>query len=123
MIAKHLWAASRLIVEPGLHVHGWSRDQAINFMLANTALSRNEIEIEVDRYISMPGQSLSYMLGYERIARMRKRASKGLGRDFSLPGFHAILLKPGMRDLDDVEKDVTQWIASSKRGTSKRSAH
>jgi uncharacterized protein (DUF885 family) len=119
MMAKHLWAASRLIVEPGLHVHGWTREQAIRFMLDHTALPPKEIEIEVDRYISMPGQSLSYMLGYDRFRQMRERAQKALGPKFDLPRFHQLLLARGMRDLDDVDKEVTAWIASEKmaRGT------
>lgn len=119
MMAKHLWAASRLVVEPGLHVHGWSRDQAIRFMLDHTALPRNEIEIEVDRYISMPGQSLSYMLGYDRFRAMRQRAQAALGPKFDLPRFHQLLLRKGMRDLDDVDEEVTAWIASERlaRGT------
>jgi uncharacterized protein (DUF885 family) len=68
MMAKHLWAASRLVVEPGLHLHGWPRARALAFMRAHTALSDAEIAVEVDRYIATPGQSLSYMLGYDRIA-------------------------------------------------------
>ena len=114
MMTKHLWAASRLIVEPGLHVHGWSRERAVQFMLQNTALPRREIEIEVDRYISMPGQSLSYMLGYDRIRQMRQRAHKALGPKFDLPQFHQILLRKGMRDLDDVDKEVTAWITHKR---------
>ena len=114
MMAKHLWAASRLVVEPGLHVHGWSRDRAIRFMLDHTALPQKEIEIEVDRYISMPGQSLSYMLGYDRFHQMRERAHAALGPKFNLPRFHQVLLRKGMRDLDDVDKDVTAWIASEQ---------
>jgi uncharacterized protein (DUF885 family) len=112
MMAKHLWAASRLIVEPGLHVHGWSRNEAIRFMLDHTALPRKEIEIEVDRCISMPGQSLSYMLGYDRFRQMRERAEKDLGPKFDLAKLHRLLLAKGMRDLDDVDSEVTEWIAS-----------
>jgi uncharacterized protein (DUF885 family) len=114
MMAKHLWAASRLVVEPGLHVHGWSRDQAIRFMLDHTALPQKEIEIEVDRYISMPGQSLSYMLGYDRFRQMRERAQAALGPKFNLPRFHQVLLRKGMRDLDDVDKDVIAWIDAQR---------
>lgn len=121
MMAKHLWAASRLVVEPGLHLHGWTRQQAIDFMLTNTTLPRKEIEIEVDRYISWPGQSLSYMLGYERFRAMRARAKSALGRKFSLPQFHQVILAGGMRDLDDVDKDVTRWIASRKGPVAARS--
>lgn len=115
MMAKHLWAASRLIVEPGLHVHGWTRDQAIRFMLDHTALSGSEIENEVDRYISMPGQSLSYMLGYERFRAARHRVQKALGPRFSYPEFHQVLLAKGMRKFDEVDQDVDQWIAEEGR--------
>jgi uncharacterized protein (DUF885 family) len=115
MMAKHLWAASRLIVEPGLHIHGWSREKAIDFMLENTTLPKKEIEIEVDRYISWPGQSLSYMLGYERFRAMRERAQKALRAKFSLPQFHRVILSGGMRSLDDVDRDVTKWIAAQKK--------
>lgn len=112
MITKHLWAASRLVVEPGLHVHGWTREQAIRFMLEHTALTSAETENEVDRYISTPGQSLSYMLGYERFHAARERAQQALGPKFSYPRFHQILLAKGMRKFDEVDADVDHWIVS-----------
>jgi len=110
MITKHLWAASRLIVEPGLHLRGWSREDAIQFMLENTVMSRTEIEIEVDRYIAMPGQSLSYILGADLIMSERKRAQDILGDGFALSDFHDVVLEPGVRPLPQVRKDIRTWV-------------
>ena len=104
-VAKHLWAASRLIVEPGLHVRGWSRDSAIAFMRDNTALPLSEIEIEVDRYLAMPGQSLSYMVGYESIRRARASSEQKAGAAFDLRAFHHTLLAAGPRPLDQLERE------------------
>lgn len=109
MITKHMWAASRLVVEPGLHLHGWSREDAIAFMLANTVLSRDEIEIEVDRYITMPGQSLSYMLGADLLLTERARARDRLGESFDLAAFHDVVLAPGARALPQVRADIRAW--------------
>jgi uncharacterized protein (DUF885 family) len=109
MMAKHLWAASRLVVEPGLHLHGWTRERAVAFMRAHTALTDAEIAVEVDRYIATPGQSLSYMLGYDRIANARRYAERVLGRRFDLRRFHDIVLGPGSRPLDRMHADVVRW--------------
>lgn len=105
MVTKHLWAASRLVVEPGLHVHGWTRDQAVAFMLENTALPRTEIEIEVDRYLAMPGQSLAYMIGYETLREARERVRRGAGDSFDIRAFHRRVLEPGPRPLDDLARE------------------
>jgi len=111
MIAKHLWAASRLLVEPGLHIHHWSRERAIQFMLDNTLLSRTEIEIEVDRYIAMPGQSVSYMLGANLIMEERERAHAALGKKFDIAAFHDVVLAPGGRPLPIVRDDIRRWVS------------
>lgn len=116
MMAKHLWAASRLVVEPGLHLHGWSRDDAINFMLENTVLSQTEIEIEVDRYIAMPGQSLSYMLGADYLLKVREDARTAMGDDFDLQGFHHIVLEPGVRPLPEVGTEIQRWSTGATDG-------
>jgi len=110
MIAKHLWAASRLIVEPGLHLRGWSREEAIQFMMENTVMSRIEVEIEVDRYIAMPGQSLSYILGADLILSERKRARDIMGAAFNITEFHDIILEPGVRPLPQVREDIRAWV-------------
>jgi uncharacterized protein (DUF885 family) len=109
MMAKHLWAASRLVVEPGLHLHGWSSDRAVRFMREHTALTDAEIAVEVDRYIATPGQSLSYMLGYDTIARARAYAARRLGRRFDLRRFHDVVIGRGSRALDRVYADVVAW--------------
>jgi uncharacterized protein (DUF885 family) len=116
MMAKHLWAASRLVVEPGLHLHGWTRTQAIAFMREHTALTDAEIAVEVDRYIATPGQSLSYMLGYDRIRAARTYAERRLGRRFDLRQFHQIVLGPGSRPLDQMVADVHRWADATRGG-------
>lgn len=114
MIAKHLWAASRLIVEPGLHLDDWSREDAVRFMMENTVLSRTEIEIEVDRYIAMPSQSLSYILGADLILSERKRALDIMGDAFNLIEFHDVILAPGGRPLPRVREDIRAWVQLNK---------
>lgn len=109
MMAKHLWAASRLVVEPGLHLHGWTRAQAVQFMRDHTALTDAEIAVEVDRYIATPGQSLSYMLGYDRIISARRYAERVLGSRFDLRRFHDAVLRPGFRPLERMHADVVGW--------------
>jgi len=116
MMAKHLWAASRLVVEPGLHLHGWSRSQAIDFMRRHTAMAIPEIELEVDRYISTPGQSLSYMLGYDRIRSARTYAEKKLGKSFDMRDFHDVVLGKGSRPLDEMYADVVRWADGNAVG-------
>ena len=115
MMAKHLWAASRLVVEPGLHLRGWTRAQAIDFMRTHTALSEAEIAVEVDRYIASPGQSLAYMLGYDRIMDARRHAERVLGTRFDLRHFHQVVLGPGARPLNQMFADVVSW-ADATRG-------
>lgn len=112
MLTKHLWTASRLIVEPGLHLRGWSRDDAINFMIKNTVMSQAEIEIEVDRYIAMPGQSLSYMLGADLILSERQRAKEILGKSFDIAAFHDVILTAGVRPLPQVTRDIHLWTTN-----------
>lgn len=114
MMAKHLWAASRLLIEPGLHLRGWTREQAIDFMLTNTTLSRTEVAIEIDRYIAMPGQSLSYMLGAQMILAERASAEARLGDQFELAEFHHVVLAPGMRSLPALRRDIRDWVERSK---------
>jgi len=114
MITKHLWTASRLIVEPGLHLRSWSREDAIRFMLDNTVMSRTEVEIEVDRYIAMPGQSLSYMLGADLILSERKRANDIMGDAFDIAAFHDVILEPGVRPLPEVRENIRAWVQLGK---------
>ncbi|NOX94084.1 MAG: DUF885 domain-containing protein, partial [Alphaproteobacteria bacterium] len=81
----------------------------ITFMLDNTVMSRTEIEIEVDRYIAMPGQSLSYMLGADLIMFEREQAKEIMGDAFDIKAFHDVVLIPGVRSLPDLRADIRKW--------------
>jgi uncharacterized protein (DUF885 family) len=95
MLSFDSWRACRLVVDTGLHQLGWSRDQAIGYMLANSALTRVNIENEVDRYVAMPGQALAYMVGRLELVRLRERTQARLGGGFDLPAFHDLVLGTG----------------------------
>ena len=110
MITKHLWAASRLIVEPGIHLEGWSREEAMSYLRDRTALPERELALEVDRYIAMPGQSLAYTLGYEAIVTARRKAEAALGPRFDLRDFHHVVLSGGSRPLGQMTADIDRWI-------------
>jgi uncharacterized protein (DUF885 family) len=108
------WRASRLVVDTGLHLMGWSRDQAIAYLEEHTALARHDIEIEVDRYISWPGQALAYKLGEMRIRALRREAESALGSGFDLRRFHDTLLGLGSVPLPVMDSEMRAWIAQEK---------
>ena len=107
-----MWRSCRLVVDPGMHALGWSRERAIEFMLANTALSELNIRNEVDRYIAWPGQACAYKLGELAIRRLREEAEETLGERFSLRGFHDRLLADGPLPLVTLEERMREWIAA-----------
>jgi uncharacterized protein (DUF885 family) len=109
-----MWRACRLVVDTGIHAHDWTRQQALDYMLANTALSRHEITTEVDRYISWPGQALSYMIGKIRIVELRREAEAALGLDFDLRAFHDTVLEIGSVPLPILAEHVRGWIELQK---------
>jgi uncharacterized protein (DUF885 family) len=111
-LSYEMWRACRLVVDTGLHTKGWSRGQAIEFMLENTALSRSNIEAEVDRYISWPGQALAYKIGELKIRELRTRAETKLGDTFDLRAFHDAVLENGAVPLDVLEAHIDSWIAA-----------
>ena len=106
------WRACRLVVDPGIHYMGWTRDQAIQFMRENTGLSDLNIESEIDRYIAMPGQATAYKIGQLQILKLRAEAQQALGQKFDLRAFHDELLSDGALPLDLLEKKMTRWVAS-----------
>lgn len=108
------WRASRLVVDTGLHLMGWSRDQAIAYLEEHTALARHDIEIEVDRYISWPGQALAYKLGEMSIRKLRAEAETTLGTGFDLRRFHDTLLGLGSVPLPVMETEMRAWMAREK---------
>ena len=113
-LSYEMWRAARLVVDTGLHAKGWTREQAIQFMLDHTALSRGNIEAEVNRYMVGPGQALAYKLGELKIRSLRARAEKELGPAFDLRAFHDAVLENGEVPLDVLEAHVSGWIAARK---------
>lgn len=109
-----MWRATRLVVDPGMHALGWSRQQAIDFMARNTALSMLNIENEVDRYISWPGQACAYKLGELKIRELRTKAEAALGEDFDIREFHDCILVDGPMPLPMLEQKVNAWIDAEK---------
>ena len=113
-LSYEMWRACRLVVDTGLHSKGWTKAQAIAFMHENTALTDANIEAEVNRYISWPGQALGYKIGELKIRELRSRAEKALGPKFDLRGFHDAVLAQGAVPLDVLERNVDAWIAEKK---------
>jgi uncharacterized protein (DUF885 family) len=111
MLSYQAWRAARLVVDTGVHTMGWSRPQAIAYLAANTALAQHEIETEVDRYISWPGQSLSYYLGEKTIMAARAKATAALGAKFDIRAFHDTVLQLGSVPLPIVTARIDQFIA------------
>lgn len=109
-----MWRAARLVIDTGVHHKNWTREQAIEYLASHTALSRHEVETEVDRYISWPGQALSYKLGEIKIVELRARAEKELGTRFDLRAFHDAVLALGSVPLPVLERQIDRWIAERK---------
>jgi uncharacterized protein (DUF885 family) len=105
------WRACRLVVDTGLHAMGWTRQQAIDYMIANTALAPNNIVNEVDRYITWPGQAVAYNVGQLEILALRDEAKQKLGARFDIKGFHDAVLGQGAVSMPVLRDQVEQWIA------------
>ena len=105
-----MWRACRLVIDTGIHQYGWSRQQAIDYLASHTALSQHEVETEVDRYISWPGQALAYKLGELTILRLRKEAETTLGPNFDERSFHDTILALGSVPLNVLEYRMHAWI-------------
>jgi uncharacterized protein (DUF885 family) len=111
-LTYEMWRACRLVVDTGIHAKGWSRQQAINYLADNTALSLHNVQTEIDRYISWPGQALSYKIGELTIKRLRKKAESSLGDNFDLREFHDQVLKNGSMPLTMLEKVIDDYISN-----------
>ncbi|HET7583711.1 MAG TPA: DUF885 domain-containing protein [Gemmatimonadaceae bacterium] len=114
MLSERAWRAARLVVDPGIHMLGWSRQQAIDYLLAHTAVSPDEAASEVDRYIVAPGQATAYMLGAITIRDLRERAEHTLGSDFDVRAFHDRVLENGNITLPMLRHVVDRWLAASR---------
>ncbi len=111
-----MFRAVRLVVDTGIHAKGWSRERAVDYMLANTAQSRTESESEINRYIANPGQALAYKIGQLKIRELRSRAEQALGPRFDVRDFHAQVLMTGALPLAILEAKIDRWIAERKAG-------
>ncbi|CCH28088.1 DUF885 domain-containing protein [Actinosynnema sp. NPDC047251] len=112
MLAMDSMRAGRLVVDTGLHAHGWSRERAIAYLRENTPLAQVEIESEVDRYIAAPGQALAYMVGRLEIQRVRAEAERALGDRFDIRAFHDVVLGGGPLPLAVLDEVVRTWVAA-----------
>ena len=110
-LGYEMWRACRLVVDTGIHAKGWTRQQAIDYMAARTSLPLHEVETEVDRYISWPGQALAYKLGEMKIKELRRRAEARLGDRFDRRAFHDVVLGSGSVPLSVLESNVDRWLA------------
>ncbi len=113
-LSYEMWRACRLVVDTGMHAKGWTKAQAVKFMTDNSALSAANIEAEVNRYISWPGQALGYKIGEIKLRELRAKATAALGPKFDLRRFHDAVLAQGAVPLDVLEQAIDRWIAEEK---------
>ena len=112
-LSYEMWRACRLVVDTGMHALGWSREQALEYLRTNTALSAQEVRTETDRYIAWPGQALAYKMGEMKILELRARAEQKLGSRFDLRAFHDAVLDNGGVTLPILERQVDEYIAAA----------
>lgn len=108
------WRACRLVIDTGIHAMGWTREQAVEYFTEHTALSLHNINTEVDRYISWPGQAVSYKIGEIEIRKLRRKAEDSLGDKFDIRAFHEIILEQGVVTLPILKERVAAYIQASK---------
>ncbi|GEQ99151.1 hypothetical protein JCM17844_27880 [Iodidimonas gelatinilytica] len=109
-LTYEMWRAGRLVVDTGIHAMGWSREEAVAFFTENSALSLHNINTEVDRYISWPGQALGYKMGELKLLELRARAEKALGDRFDIRAFHDAVLENGSLPLPILEQMIDRYI-------------
>ena len=119
-LSYDMWRAARLVIDTGIHRYGWSRQQAIDYLASHTALSEHEVETEVDRYISWPGQALAYKLGELDILKLRSEAETTLGPRFDERKFHDAILALGSVPLNVLEEQMRGWIKAQQAATTKK---
>jgi uncharacterized protein (DUF885 family) len=113
-LSDEMLRAMRLVVDTGIHSKGWSREQAIDYMLANSDMGRTDATAEVERYIAIPSQALAYKIGALTISRLKEKAKTELGGKFDVREFHNEVLNTGALPLTVLEKKIDDWIASKK---------
>ncbi|WP_224487761.1 DUF885 domain-containing protein [Robertkochia flava] len=113
-LTYEMWRACRLVVDTGIHAFGWTREEVVEYMAKNTALSIHEINTETDRYIAWPGQAISYKIGELKIRELRALAEKELGKDFDIREFHEVILEQGTVTLPILEERINAYITKNK---------
>lgn len=113
-LTYEMWRACRLVVDTGIHAKGWTREQAVDYMASNTALSTHEVNTEIDRYIAWPGQAISYKMGELKIRELRKKATEALGPKFDIRKFHEVILEQGTVTMPILEERITAYIKATK---------
>ena len=113
-LEAELFRAARLVVDTGLHAQGWTRAQAITYMVDTTGMNESEVISEVERYMGQPGQACAYKVGQLKILELRERAKLALGARFNLKDFHTVVLENGGVPLTVLERLVEEWIARGK---------
>ena len=113
-LSDEMLRAMRLVVDTGIHSKGWTREQAIDYMLANSDMGKTDATAEVERYIAIPSQALAYKIGALTILRLKDKAKKELGKKFDVREFHNQVLNTGALPLTVLEKKIDAWIAASK---------
>jgi uncharacterized protein (DUF885 family) len=114
-LTYEMWRACRLVVDTGMHALGWSRQQALDYMKENTALSLHEIRTETDRYIAWPGQAISYKMGEITLRKLRQEAEAALGADFDIREFHETVLEEGTVTLPILTRRVHAYIEEARK--------
>jgi uncharacterized protein (DUF885 family) len=120
MLSGDSLRASRLVVDTGIHALGWARAEAVEYLRANTPLTPTDIEVEIDRYIAVPGQALAYMVGRLEIQRMRANAERRLGESFDIRTFHDTVLGAGSLPLSVLADRIDTWLGSGEGGSPPR---
>ncbi len=114
-LSYEMWRAIRLVVDVGMHAKGWSKQQAIDFFTSNVGKAEHDINVEVDRYISWPGQALAYKIGELKLRELRAYATKELGEKFDVRAFHDQILGSGSLPLEVLEKRIKEWVTEQKK--------
>jgi uncharacterized protein (DUF885 family) len=113
-LQAELFRAVRLVVDTGIHAMRWSREEAIEYMLANTGMAESDVVSEIERYFVIPGQATAYKVGMTKILELRALAERELGEGFDIREFHDVLLLGGSMPLDILEQRVRAWIEDAR---------
>jgi uncharacterized protein (DUF885 family) len=111
-LQAEMFRAVRLVVDTGLHANGWTREQAIEYMVSTTGMGESEVTSEIERYMALPGQALAYKVGQLKILELRDKARAALGDRFKLKDFHTVVLENGAVPLTVLEQLVDAWLES-----------